>query len=168
MHSRRKKSCANLALDDTIKHLQSESKKKEVRTARQRDSPRYALYSYERNLFHLVHFDDDYNESLQSNFRVVAIPETVDCVERKKNEKNVAAKNGCKKQLTLISVPSLSFSVFLGGRDFLNSVAKTRKMFFKRITRDSFSRTIANTRIDIPCNRVISFIKRRTAHHLCN
>jgi len=70
-------------LDNTIKYLQSESKKKKVYPPPEGSlSSRYALYSYERNLFHLALFDNNY-ESLQSNFRVIAA-QLAHCVKKKK------------------------------------------------------------------------------------
>lgn len=71
-------SCANPSLDDTIKYLQSESRKKYAlpegfpAVLSLSLSPFPFFYSYEKNFFHFILFDNDYDESLQSNFRVAA------------------------------------------------------------------------------------------------
>lgn len=61
MHSG-KKSCANLFPDDTIKHLQSESKNKYATP--EGFSTGILRTRTKKNLFHSVLFESDYNESL--------------------------------------------------------------------------------------------------------
>lgn len=82
---------------------------------RQRDSSRYSFRSYGRNLFHFVLFDNDYSESLRSNFRVVESRRHY-CIKREEREeerkrdvqgRDDVTKNERKEQSTLISASLL-------------------------------------------------------------